>query len=94
VSFLLRFLLAIFIVAQVSSVCAQQRRAPVTSLEPIRYTTPTQGAAVVAALPQGAVVEAFPKSLLVDVPFADAGFPDGFRLSNLGGRRALYIPVP
>lgn len=47
-----------------------------------------------AALPQGAVVEAFPKSLLVDVPFADAGFPDGFRLSNLGGRRELYTPVP
>jgi hypothetical protein len=94
VSFLLRLLLAIFIVAQVPSVCAQQRRAPVASPEPIRYTAPAQGAPVVAALPPGAVAEAFPKSLLVDVPFADAGFPDGFRLSNLGGRRELYIPVP
>jgi hypothetical protein len=32
--------------------------------------------------------------LLVGVPFADTGFPDGFRLSNLGGRREIYIPVP
>jgi cellulose synthase subunit len=90
VSLLLRLLLTIFIVAQASSACGQQRRAP----EPIRYTTPSQGAPVVAALPPGAVAEAFPRSLLVDVPFADAGFPDGFRLSNLGGRRELYIPVP
>ena len=47
-----------------------------------------------AALPQVAAGEALPKSLLVGVPFADAGFPDGFRLSNLGGRRELYVPVP
>jgi hypothetical protein len=33
-------------------------------------------------------------SLLVGVPFANSGFPDGFRLSNLGGRREVYIPVP
>jgi hypothetical protein len=47
-----------------------------------------------AGLPQGAATESIPKSLLVGVPFADAGFPDGFRLSNLGGRRELYVPVP
>ena len=28
------------------------------------------------------------------MPFADVGFPNGFRLSNLGGRREVYIPVP
>jgi len=38
--------------------------------------------------------ETTPKSLLVGVPFADVGFPNGFRLSNLGGRREVYIPVP
>jgi len=47
-----------------------------------------------AALPQGAGAEAPSRSLLVGVAFADAGFPEGFRLSNLGGRRELYIAVP
>jgi hypothetical protein len=89
-----RFFLAVFIAAQASSVSAQQRRAPAALPEPIRYSTPSQGAPAMAAFPQVAAAEALPKSLLVGVPFADAGFPDGFRLSNLGGRRELYVPVP
>jgi hypothetical protein len=32
--------------------------------------------------------------LTVGVPLADVGYADGFRLSNLGGRREIYIPVP
>ena len=35
-----------------------------------------------------------PKSLTVGFLFADAGVSNGFRLSNLGGRREVYIPVP
>ncbi|MGJ5206382.1 hypothetical protein [Bradyrhizobium sp. HKCCYLR20261] len=46
-----------------------------------------------AALP-ATIVETTPKSLRVGIPIADAGFPEGFRLSNLGGRRELYIRVP
>jgi hypothetical protein len=45
------------------------------------------------AAPQ-AVPEAPRKLLLVGVPFADIGFPNGFRLTNLGGRREVYVPVP
>ncbi|WP_315721570.1 MULTISPECIES: hypothetical protein [unclassified Bradyrhizobium] len=46
-----------------------------------------------AALP-ATIVDTTPKSLRVGSPIADAGFPEGFRLSNLGGRRELYIRVP
>lgn len=91
-SYLIRVVLAAVVAAQMSSVHAQQRRPP--TIEPVRYTTAPQGASVVAALPQVAATEPAAKSLLVGVAFADAGFPDGFRLSNLGGRRELYIPVP
>lgn len=49
---------------------------------------------LLAAFPQAAIVDAPFKSLRVGVPIADAGFPEGFRLSNLGGRRELYIRVP
>ncbi len=91
-SYFSRFVLAVFIAAQVSSVHAQQRRA--TTIEAVRYAAPPQTGPVLAALPQGAGAEAPAKSLLVGVAFADVGFPDGFRLSNLGGRREVYIPVP
>ena len=94
-SYFSRVVLAVFIAAQVSSVHAQQqRRAQIASPEPVRYTAPSLGAPVITTLPQGAGAEAPARSLLVGVAFADAGFPDGFRLSNLGGRRELYIPVP
>jgi hypothetical protein len=35
-----------------------------------------------------------PKSLVVAIMLADVGYSNGFRLSNLGGRRELYIPLP
>jgi cellulose synthase subunit len=34
------------------------------------------------------------KSLVVPVLLADVGYPNGFRLANLGGRREVYIPLP
>ncbi|ABD08804.1 hypothetical protein RPB_4111 [Rhodopseudomonas palustris HaA2] len=34
------------------------------------------------------------KSVSVGVLFANVGYPNGFRFSNLGGRRDVYIPVP
>ena len=60
----------------------------------MRYASPSPTAAVMAGIPQAVFTEPSPKSLFVGVPFADTGFPDGFRLSNLGGRREIYIPVP
>jgi hypothetical protein len=94
-SFSVRLLLAASLTALVSSAQAQQRRAFATPLEPVRLAPQVQRTAVVAPVaPQGALAETPPKSLLVGVPFADVGFPDGFRLSNLGGRREVYIPVP
>jgi hypothetical protein len=94
-SFSVRLLLAASLTALVSSAQAQQRRAFATPLEPVRLAPQVQRTAVVAPVaPQGALAETPQKSLLVGVPFADVGFPDGFRLSNLGGRREVYIPVP
>jgi hypothetical protein len=34
-----------------------------------------------------------PKSLVVAVALGDVGYSNGFRLSNLGGRREIFIPV-
>lgn len=33
------------------------------------------------------------KSLTISVPISDVGYSNGFRLSNLGARREIYIPV-
>jgi hypothetical protein len=38
--------------------------------------------------------EALPKTLTVGVHFSDIGYSNGFRLSNLGARREIYVPVP
>jgi cellulose synthase operon protein B len=89
-----RFLLAASLTALASSAHAQQRRALAAPFEPSRLAPLVQRAAVIAPTPQGAISEAPRKSLLVGVPFADVGFPDGFRFSNLGGRREVYIAVP
>ena len=43
---------------------------------------------------KSALPEAPAKSLLVGVQFADIGYSDGFRFSNLGGRREIYVPIP
>jgi hypothetical protein len=89
-----RFLLAASLAALTTSAHAQQRNTFGTPAEPTRLGPQLQRAAAIKPVPQSAVLEAPPKSLLVGVPFADVGFPDGFRLSNLGGRREVYIPVP
>jgi len=60
-------------------------------LPPAPEPVQTVDATPVARIP---APDAPPKSLLVDVLFADVGLSNGFRLSNLGGRREVYIPVP
>jgi cellulose synthase subunit len=77
-----------------ASAQAQQRGPIAPPFKQGRPSTEVQRAAVVAPAPLSEMPEASRKSLLVGVPFADAGFPNGFRLSNLGGRREVYIPVP
>jgi hypothetical protein len=90
-----RFLLTASLATLAGSSHAQQpKRAFVTPNEPTRLAPQVLRTAVVIPVPQGALSEAAMKSLQVGVSFADAGFPDGFRLSNLGGHREVYIPVP
>lgn len=89
-----RVSLAVALTSLASSAHAQQRRSPGSPFESGKVSPPMQRAAVITPGQQNAVVQAAQKSLLVGVPFADAGFPNGFRLSNLGGRREVYIPVP
>jgi Bacterial cellulose synthase subunit len=89
-----RVLLVVFLTAIAPSAQAQQRGPlVVVPSEPGRVSTQVQRAAVTAAAP-AVVPEAPRKSLLVGVPFVEVGLPNGFRLSNLGGRREIYIPVP
>ena len=92
-SLIVRALLAASLAALTSPAHAQQRGRLAASFDPARVTPQLRRAAVVAPSLQSAVPEA-QKSLLVGVPFAAVGFPNGFRLSNLGGRREVYIPVP
>jgi hypothetical protein len=94
ISLIARVLLAAFLAALSSSAYAQQRRPFATPFELARNSPQDQRAAVAAPVVQSAAPEAPLKSLLVDVPLADVGLPNGFRLSNLGGRREIYIPVP
>jgi cellulose synthase subunit len=88
-------LLAASLTALTSSADAQQRRAFSAPIEAVRTIPQVQRAAVITPAPPSVVApEPSPKSLLVGVPLADVGYPNGFRLSNLGGRREVYIPVP
>jgi hypothetical protein len=93
ISLIARVCLVTTLVAFAPAAQAQQRRPLAGPFESGRISTQVQRDAVIIAAPQ-AVPEAPRKSLLVGVPFADIGFPNGFRLTNLGGRRDVYIPVP
>ena len=84
-----RVSLAVALTSLASSAHAQQRRSPGSPFESGKVSPPMQRAAVITPGQQNSVVQAAQKSLLVGVPFADAGFPNGFRLSNLGGRREV-----
>jgi len=60
---------------------------------PLARRTPPATAAIAPDV-RVAAPEASQKSLVVGVLLADVGYSNGFRLSNLGGRREVYIPVP
>jgi cellulose synthase operon protein B len=89
-----RALLAASLAVLTSSAQAEQRAQFGAPSDPPRIAAPLQRTVAVKPAPPGAVPEAPQKTLLVGVPFSDVGFPNGFRLSNLGGRREVYVPVP
>jgi hypothetical protein len=75
---------------------AQVRKPLSTSVEPARtprQAPPAQAAAVTPDA-QGTSPDAPLKSITVGVLLADVGYSNGFRLSNLGGRKEVYIPIP
>lgn len=85
--------------ALTSSAPAQQRFVPYPTIriEPERVAptvSKSSKTVAVTADVRSAAQDAQLKSLLVDVLFADVGYSNGFRFSNLGGRREIYIPVP
>jgi hypothetical protein len=87
--------LVVFLTAIAPSAQAQQRGPlVVVPSEPGRVSAQVQRTAVITAAAQAIAPETPRKSLLVGVPFVEVGLPNGFRLSNLGGRREVYIPVP
>ena len=93
-----RLLIAASLVAALTSSAFAQsetRKPFSTRVEPVRLpqAAPAPSAAIAPDI-RAAAPDAPLKSLLVSVLFADIGYSDGFRLSNLGGRRELYIPVP
>jgi hypothetical protein len=94
ISFFARALFAASLVAFGSFVHGQQRRPLGGPVEPAHISQEIQRTAVVTPIRPSAAPEALSKSLTVGVPLANVGLPNGFRLSNLGGRREVYIPVP
>jgi hypothetical protein len=98
VSLRTRLLLASSLALLTSSAYAQPlqplsiRGEPPRAPPPVRRPAPVTAA--IAPDPRVAVAEAPLKSLVVGVLLADVGYSNGFRLSNLGGRREVYIPVP
>ncbi len=78
----------------IASAQAEQRKPFAIRVEPTSTTPqPRQTAAVNPDL-RTVAPEAPIKSLLVDAALGDVGYANGFRLSNLGGRREVYIPIP
>ncbi|MEA2872146.1 MAG: hypothetical protein QOH67_2122 [Hyphomicrobiales bacterium] len=97
VSLRTRLLLASSLAVLTSSAYAQQqpvfiRGEPPRVLPQVRRPSPAT-AAITPDI-RVAAPEILQKSLVVGVLLADVGYSNGFRLSNLGGRREVYIPVP
>jgi hypothetical protein len=97
VSLRTRLLLASSLAVLTSSAYAQQQPVSIRG-EPPRVVpqarrTPPATAAIAPDV-RVAAPDTSQKSLVVGVLLADVGYSNGFRLSNLGGRREVYIPVP
>jgi hypothetical protein len=73
---------------------AEPRKPLAIRAEPAPASRPLETAAVAPDVRTVAPPDAPIKSLLVDSALGDVGYANGFRLSNLGGRREVYIPIP
>lgn len=92
-----RLLLAASLSATLTSPAHAQVRKPIlTSAEPARAPPQALPAKAAAVTPdaQGTSPDALLKSIRVGLLLGDVGYPNGFRLSNLGGRQEVYIPIP
>ncbi len=93
-----RLLVTASLTAVMAATAQAQSKRPVSfSVEPAKAPAPPAHPPKTAALSPdagGAPSDAAPKSLVVAVLLADVGYSEGFRLSNLGGRREIYVPVP
>jgi hypothetical protein len=97
-SFPSRLLLAASLAAGLSSTTDAQQPKLIparveTAQSPIPAPRPSKTTAIIPDA-RSAIQEAPLKSLLAGVLLADVGYSNGFRFSNLGGRREIYIPVP
>lgn len=99
VSLLTRLLLASSLALLTSTAYAQPqqpvsiRGEPARALPQARRPPPVTAAAI-APDSQVARADVSLKSLVVSVLLREVGYSNGFRLSNLGGRREVYIPLP
>lgn len=98
ISLPLRFLVAATLATLLApSVQAQSSKSSPGRADASRATLQVPRPSTAAAtLPdtRNAAPDAAARPLGVSVLFEDAGYANGFRLSNLGGRREVYIPVP
>ncbi|MDB5600159.1 MAG: hypothetical protein JWN71_2203 [Xanthobacteraceae bacterium] len=91
-----RLVLAVFLSAAATTAARTEPQKPITLRAEPKTSRPFPAPIAIAAMPSAGI--ALPvgprRSLVVGVRLADVGFSNGFRLSNLGGRREIYIPVP
>lgn len=81
-------------IALTMSAYAQTRKPFSVQAEPTRAPAPAPRAAAIVPEARAAIVAAPSNSLVVAVMLVDVGHTNGIRLSNLGGRREIYIPLP
>ena len=81
----------------VAPVHGQTRRSSSKVEEPAKISMPASRPPRTAAISpksQSDTPAIASKSIVMAVMLADVGYSNGFRLSNLGGRREIYIPLP
>ncbi len=78
----------------VASAQAEPRKSFAIRVERSPAAPHPQETAAITPDPRNVTADAPIKSLLVDAALGDVGYANGFRLSNLGGRREVYIPIP
>ncbi len=96
-----RLLFAALLLALIPSSIQAQTRRPVfvrdeAAITPARAINAAKAAPAPAPAPADAqaALRLPIRSLALDIPFADTGYPNGFRFSNLGGKSEVFVPLP